>query len=327
MKAIVYESYGSPDVLQLREIPVPVPKTKEVLIKVHATTATTAEGLMRRGEPALGRIVLGLRKPKRKVLGLELAGEIVAVGTGVRQFKVGDRVFGFTGFGCGGYAQYAVMPENGSIIEMPRNLSFDEAAALVDGSTTALFFLREKGKIQSGQKVLINGASGSIGTAAVQLARYFGAEVTGVCSTKNLELVKSLGAHHVVDYTKEDFTEAADTYDIIFDTVGKSSFSACKGSLKQGGRYLVTVMGWAPIAQTVWTSCFGRKKAIFAMSVEKVAGLQFIKGLVEEGKLKPVMDRRYPMEQIREAHQYVDTGHKRGSVVISVDHDEGSGPS
>jgi len=322
MKAIVHDVYGSPDVLELRDIPIPVPKAKEILIKVHATTATTAEGGMRRGEPAWGRLILGMREPKRKVLGLEVAGEVVSVGSAVTRFKVGERVFGFTGFGCGGYAQYVVVPESASVIEMPKGVSFDEAVGLVDGSTTALHFLRDRGRIQPGQKVLIHGASGSIGTAAVQLARFFGAEVTGVCSTRNLELVKSLGAHHVVDYTKEDFTQAEDAYDIIFDVVGKSSFAACKAALKDGGRYLITVMGFAAIAQTLWTALFGRKKVIFSMSIEKVEGLQFIKGLVEAGKLRPVVESRYPMARMREAHQLVDTGHKRGSVVISVDHAE-----
>ena len=320
MKAVVYSEYGSPDVLKLKDVPIPVPKDNELLIKVHATTATTAEGLMRRGEPLAGRIVLGIAKPKRQILGLELSGEVEAVGKDVKRFKKGDQVFGFTGFGAAAYAQYVCVPESASLAVKPANASHEESAALVDGATTALFFLRDKGKIQPGQKVLIYGASGSIGTSAVQLAKYFGAEVTGVCSTANVELVKSLGADKVIDYTKEDFAGNGDAYDIIFDTVGKSSFSRCKPALKEGGRYLVTVMGFDAIFQTLWTSLIGKRKAIFAMSIEKNEALAFIKKLMEERKIKTVIDRSYALEQMAEAHRYVDTGHKKGNVVISVGH-------
>ncbi|MDO9044763.1 MAG: NAD(P)-dependent alcohol dehydrogenase [Methanobacteriaceae archaeon] len=323
MKAIVYTEYGSPDVLQLKEVAQPVPQDNEVLIRVHATTVTTADSMMRRGESMVSRIILGLRKPRKKfkIPGLELAGEIESIGKDVKRFKKGDQVYGFTGFGPGAYAEYKCMSEEGSLVLKPTNMTYEEAAAVVDGASTALFFLKEKANIQSGEKVLINGASGSIGTFAVQIAKYFGAEVTGVCSTANLELVKSLGADKVIDYTQEDFTRNGEKYDIIFDTVGKSSFSHGKDSLNKNGLYLVTVMGLRPLLQTLWTRVIGSKKVIFAMSVEKTESLIFIKELIEAGKLKPVIDRYYPLEQIAEAHRHVEKGHKKGNVVITVEHD------
>ncbi len=319
MKAIVYERYGPPEVLQLKEIEKPRPKDNEVLIRIYATTATAAEGIMRRGKPLWGRIILGFIKPRKKyrILGLELAGEIETVGKDVRRFKPGDQVYGFRGFGTGALAEYKCMPEKGSLALKPANTSYEEAVATVDGATTALFFLRDKANIQSGQKVLIIGASGSIGTYAVQLARYFGAEVTGVCSTSNLEWVKSLGADKVIDYTQKDFTQSGETYDIIFDTVGKSSFSRCKRSLKREGCYLPTV-GLFNYVLMLWTSLIGGRKVISGMSVEKNESLIFIKELIEAGKIKPVIDKRYPLEQAVEAHRYVDQGHKKGNVVITV---------
>ena len=335
MKAIVCTKYGSPDVLQLKEVEKPVPKDNEVLIKVHATTVTAAVGQVRRGEPFIGRIITGLRKPRKKIRipGFELAGEIESVGKDVKRFRKGDQVFGFTGFGFGAYAEYKCMPEDGSLVIKPASMTFEEAAAVVDGASTALFFLRDKANIQSGpayrsgrQKVLINGASGSIGTFAVQLAKYFGAEVTGVCSTANLELVKSLGTDKVIDYTKEDFTKSGKTYDIIFDTVGKSSFSHCKNSLKENGRYLSTVIGLVNLIQALWTGVIGSlpfrkagKKVIVAMSIEKTAEIIFLKELIKQGKVKSVIDRYYPLEQAVEAHMYVDKGHKKGNVVLTVE--------
>jgi NADPH:quinone reductase-like Zn-dependent oxidoreductase len=320
MKAIVRSGYGPPDVLQLKDVEKPVPKNNEVLIRVYATTVTTADGMMRRGESLAGRIVMGFGSPRKRyrIPGLELAGEIESVGKDVERFKKGDQVFGFTGFGPGAHAEYTCMRENGSLAIKPSNVTYEEAAALVDGASTALFFLRDKAHVHRGQKVLINGAAGSIGTFAVQLANYFGAEVTGVCGAENLALVKSLGAREVIDYTQEEFTGRADSYDVVFDTVGKSSFSHCKGSLKENGCYLVTVMGLVPIIQTLWTRVMGGKKAIFALSVNKGESLAFLKDLVEDGKLRPVIDRSYPLEQIAEAHRYVDKGHKKGNVVITL---------
>ena len=321
MKAIVYTKYGPPEVLELKDLEKPTPKDNEVLIRVYATTVTAAEGMMRRGDTFMSRIILGLRKPRNKyrILGLELSGEIESVGKDVKRFREGDQVYGFTGFGPGAYAEYKCMPEKGSLVIKPVNMNYKEAAAVIDGASTALFFLRDKAHIQIGQKVLIIGASGSIGTFAVQLASYFGAEVTGVCSTANVGLVRSLGAEKVIDYTKEDFNKSGEKYDIIFDTVGKSSFSHCKGSLKKNGLYLVTTGAMLTnYILTLWTSIVCRKKFIFAMSVEKTEALMFLKELIEAGKLKPIIDKSYPLEQIVEAHKYVDKGHKKGNVVITV---------
>jgi NADPH:quinone reductase-like Zn-dependent oxidoreductase len=278
MKAIVYTQYGPPEVLQLAEVEKPTPKDNEVLIRIHATTVTPSDGLMRSGESVMGRIILGLTKPRRKfrILGTELAGEIESVGKNVKRFRPGDQVYGFRGFGTGTYAEYKCMSENGSLAIKPANLTCEEATAVVDGASTALFFLRDKGNIQSGQKVLIIGASGCIGSFAVQLARHFGAEVTGVCSTTNAELVKSLGADRVIDYTQEDFTKNNETYDIIFDTAGKSSFSRCKSSLKKNGRYLLTTGNMlANYILTLWTSMVGSKKFVFGLSIEKTEALIF----------------------------------------------------
>ncbi len=320
MQAVVHERYGSPEVLQVREIPTPIPKPGEILIRIRATSVTAAEAMMRQGKPWFGRLVLGLTRPKRKVLGLELAGEVVGLGDGARGFKIGDRVFGFTGFQCGGYAQYICVPDTASIIAMPVNASYEEAAALVDGPTTALFFLRKAG-IKAGDRVLVYGASGSIGTASVQLATSFGAEVTAVCSAPNHALAQSLGAYRVIDYRSEDFTREKDAYDIIFDTVGKLSFAKCRGSLRKPGCYLVTVMSVEAIAATLWTAFGAGKKAIFAMSINKLAELREIKELVERGKHRAVIDRVYPLAAMRDAHAYVDTGRKRGNVVVTVGHD------
>jgi NADPH:quinone reductase-like Zn-dependent oxidoreductase len=322
MKAIVYKKFGSPEVLELLDMKKPAPKPNEVLIKVYATTVTTADCMMRRGDTFLSRILLGFTKPKKKfqILGTEFAGKIEATGGQVKKFKTGDDVYAFRGFGTGCYAQYKCMNENGSIAIKPPNMDFPEAASVVDGATTALFFLKEKADIQSGQKVLINGASGSIGTFAVQLAKYFGAEVTGVCSSKNIELVLSLGADKVVDYTQEDFTKTGDTYDIIFDTVGKSSFRKCRMALKSNGKYISTVMNLKVLSQALLTKRGKNKKVIFAMSLNKIEGLNFIRKLIETDKIKTIIDKQYPFEALREAHAYVEQGHKQGNVVITLTH-------
>jgi len=324
MKAIVWTKYGPPDVLQLKEVAKPTPKDNEVLIRIYTAAVTATDPTFRRGEPFISRLFTGLLKPKSTIAGEILSGEIEAIGKDVKLFKKGDQVFGTTGMSLGAYAEYKCLPEEEALAIKPANMNYGEAAAVVDGTFGALSFLR-KGNIQSGQEVLINGASGSVGTYAVQLAKYYGAEVTGVCSTSNSEMVKSLGADKVIDYTKEDFTKTGQTYDIIFDAVNKSSFSRCKGSLKQGGVYIFTGPSLANFLQMGLTSIVGSKKAVttapgMMASSEKTKDLIFLKELIEAGKLKSVMDRRYPLEQIAEAHRYVETGHKKGNVVITVAH-------
>ncbi|MCB0154665.1 MAG: NAD(P)-dependent alcohol dehydrogenase [Anaerolineae bacterium] len=324
MKAVVYEQYGPPEVLQLREVEKPVPKDDEVLIKVHATTVTTGDVNVRNfvfvpaGFGLISRLMFGLNAPKKKILGVELAGEIAAVGPAVTRFKVGDAVFGLDGMRLGAYAEYKCMPESGGLVHKPGNVTYAQAAALPNGALTALTFLRNIAKIQPGQKILINGASGSVGTAAVQLAKAFGAEVTGVCSAANLALVQSLGADQVIDYTQEDFSQNGQRYDLIFDTVGKLSFAACKQSLTPKGLFLAGAGGLAEFGQMLWTSLSGGQKVRAGVSSERKEDLAFLTELIEAGQVKPVIDRCYPLEQIVEAHRYVDSGRKKGNVVITV---------
>jgi len=324
MKAIVHTEYGPPEVLKLREVEKPVPGEREVLIKVRATTVTAADYRLRgSGFPAVfwipGRLMFGLRRPRRTILGTEVAGEVEAAGKEVTSFRKGDEVFGLDGVGFGAYAQYVCRSEDSALALKPPGLGFEEAAAVPFGTLTALYFLRDRGNIGAGQKVLVYGASGGVGTAAVQLAVNFGAVVTGVCSTSNLEMVRSLGADRVIDYTKEDFTSIGETWDIIFDTVGRTSFSRCRASLSKEGRHLFTVFGLRELVQMLWTSLTGGKKVICAVAPEKKEDLLFIRELVEEGKIRPVIDRRYPLEQAAKAHEYAGKGHKRGNVVITLD--------
>jgi NADPH:quinone reductase-like Zn-dependent oxidoreductase len=320
MKAIVYRKYGPPEVLQVEEVKKPVPQDHEVLIRIHATTVTSGDARMRKADPFMARFFNGLLRPKRITTpGAELAGEVESTGNNVALFREGDPVYGSTGVVCGANAQYICLPEDGALSIKPDNLSFEEAAAIPFGALTALHFLR-KGNIREGQKVLVYGASGSLGTSAVQLAKYFGAEVTGVCSTANIELVKSLGADRVIDYTKEDITRNNETYDIIFDTVGRSPFSWCVKSLSEKGYYLRAVhMSPGPVFRGLWTGITSGKKVIGGISVERKEDLVFLKEIIEQGKFRPVIDGTYPLEKIAEAHGYVDKGHKKGNVVIKVD--------
>lgn len=315
----MHTAFGPPDVLRLTEVETPVPGHGEVLIKVVATTVTAAEAAMRRGEPRWGRVVLGFTRPRRRMrtLGMELAGEVAAVGAGVTRFRPGDRVFGFTGFGLGAYADYKCMPEQRSLAAMPANVTFEQAAAAVDGATTALFFLRDRARVQPGQRVLVVGASGSVGSYAVQLAKHLGAHVTGVCGTRNLALAAELGADRVIDYTKEDFTTGSERYDVVFDTLGRSSFRACRKILTAKGCYAPTTgLGNVPL---VWlTALTGGRRVVGGMSVDKTELLVYVRDLIEQDRLRIVVDRTYPLERIAEAHRYVDTGHKTGNVVITV---------
>jgi len=330
MKAVVYTEYGSPDVLHLKEVEKPAPKDSEILIRIHATTVNFGDMLARNFKAVSprkfnmpfffwlpARLAFGLSKPRQPILGSEFAGEVEAVGAAVTRFKKGDQVFGYVGEGMGAYAEYRCMPEDGCVTLKPANLSYAEAAVIPYGSIMALSLLR-KAKIQSGQKVLINGASGGIGSAAVQLARHFGAEVTGVCGPPRLGFVKDLGADHVIDYTKEDFTQSGETYNLIFDILGKSSFSRCKKSLKSKGIQLFASFKMKQLFQMVWTSLIGDKKVICAIAPGSLADLISVKELVEAGKIKAIIDRCYPLEQAAEAHRYVEQGHKQGQVVITV---------
>jgi NADPH:quinone reductase-like Zn-dependent oxidoreductase len=320
MKAIVYTKYGSPDVLQLQEVAKPTPKDHEVLIHVHAAIVGPVDCVFRKGDPFLIRLLFGLTKPRRSILGVEFAGEIEAVGKAVQAFQPGDQVFGMSPDRSGAHAEYLCLPEDQPMALKSAKMTYEEAVGICDGAPTALIFLRQIAKVQRGQTVLINGASGSVGTAAVQLARYFEAEVTGVCSTTNIDLVKSLGADQVIDYTQEDFTTNGQTYDVIFDVVGKRSFSQCQGSLTPRGVYLSTALTLTILLHMFWTGLRGGKKARFATAglMQKKENLLFLKELFEAGKLKAVIDKRYPLEQMTEAHRYVETGHKKGNVVITV---------
>ena len=324
MKAVICTKYGPPEVLQLKEVEKPIPKDNEILIKIYASSVTSGDVRIRSFTYApwfwlFGRMIFGITKPKKNIPGDEFAGEIVEVGKDVKLFKKGDQVFGMgssLGFG-GGNAEYKSIPEEGILTIKPASLTYEEVVVIPFAGITALHFLN-KANIQKRQKVLINGASGGVGTYAVQLAKYFGAEVTGVCSTRNLEMVKSLGADKVVDYTKEDFTKSGQAYDVIYDTVMKTSFSRCKSSLKPRGIYLTD--DW-PLLEGLWVSITrSSKKLIFGIpnQNEMIKNLVFLKEIVEAGKLKPVIDRTYPLEQIVEAHRYVDTGRKKGNVVITV---------
>lgn len=324
MKAIVCTKYGSPDVLQVQELDKPSPKDNELLIKVIASSVTAADSMMRQGVPKYARLFLGLSKPKNPITGTGIAGKIEEIGKDVNNFKVGDKIFGETGITFGGNAEYVCVAADGVISLIPEKLSYDDVVSICDGPLTSINFLKTLGNIQSGQRVLINGAAGSLGTAAVQLAKHYGANVTGVCSTSNIDLVKSLGADNVIDYTLLDFTKGNIEYDIIYDTVGKSSFPLCKSSLTKNGIYMSPVLSMPLLFKMMWTSMTGRKKAKFSATgmlppPQLLVLLDEIKDLFVEGKLKSIIDKRYTLENTTEAHRYVDTGHKKGNVIISIE--------
>jgi 2-desacetyl-2-hydroxyethyl bacteriochlorophyllide A dehydrogenase len=326
MKAIVFTKYGSPDVLELKEVEKPTPKDNEVLIRVYAATVTAGDCEVRHFKIAWEfwlplRLYMGLRKPRIQILGQELAGEIEAVGKDVKRFKKGDQVFAPTEISFGAYAEYICLPSTSAMAIKPTNMTYEEAATIPTGGLNALDFLR-KGNIQPGEKVLINGAGGSIGTYAVQIAKYYGAEVTVVDSTRKLEMLRSIGADQVIDYTQEDFTKNGESYDVIIDVVGKSSFSPSVRSLKQNGRYILGNPSLLGGLRGLWTSMTSSKKVINALASNKTEDLMFLKDLIEAGTIKSVIDRRYPLEQVAEAHRYVETGQKAGNVVITVAHNK-----
>ncbi len=331
MKAIVYTEYGQPDVLQIEEVEKPAPKENEILIRNHATTVNIGDLWARNFKEMTpskfsmplplwlpAKMYFGFTTPRVHILGSEFAGEVEAAGRDVKRFKPGDQVFGYRGQSMGAYAEYLCVPEDGLVAIKPANMTYEEAAAVPYGALTALSLLR-KADIQPGQKVLINGASGSIGSAAVQLAKYFGAEVTGVCSTPRVEYVRALGADQVIDYTQEDFTKNGETYDLIFDILGKSSFSRCQNSLNPNGIQLLASFKTKQLFQMLRTSKASGKKVICALSSENPKDLVFIRELVEAGKIKSILDRCYPLEQTAEAHRYAEAGCKTGSVIITIE--------
>jgi NADPH:quinone reductase-like Zn-dependent oxidoreductase len=323
MRAVVYDRYGPADVLRLEEVRQPVPKDDEVLVKIHATTVNRTDTALRAAEPFASRFITGLLRPKRKILGSELAGEIEAAGTAVTEFEAGDQVFGVNPWKFGTHAQFVCMRESASLAHKPAGTTFEEAAAVCDGAILALGCLRPTG-LRKGKAILVYGASGSIGTAAVQLARYFDADVTAVCNTKNVETVGSLGADRVIDYTREDFTKNGQTYDVIFDAVGKHSFRRCQGSLNRGGFYLATDL-WQNLVLALWTSRIGDKRVVFPIPPRYTKeDVLFLKQLMEAGEYRAVIDRCYPLEQVIAATRYVETGQKTGNVVLTVNGDRGT---
>ncbi len=321
MKAFIYTEYGPPEVLQLKEVPRPTPKDNELLIKVYASTVNRTDCGFLRAKPFIVRLFSGLFKPKIRTLGTEFAGEIEALGKDITSFKQGDKVFGFNNMKFGAHAEYLIMAEIDPLATMPENITYNEAAPITEGALYALNDIRAA-KIQSGQKILINGTTGAIGSAAVQLIKYFGAEVTAVCDTKNIELVRSLGANEVIDYTKQDFTKINKTFNVVFDAVGKSSFRKCKPLLKKSGIYISTDLGFMsqnPFLALI-TPIFGNKKVLFPIPKIRKEDVIFLKELVENGKYKPVIDRWYHLEQIVDAFKYVETGQKIGNVIITIEH-------
>lgn len=324
MKAIITSAYGGPEVLQIQDIEKPTPKANEILIKIKATSITGASTFMRAGKPYFGRLFTGLTKPKIKTPGTDLSGIVKAVGVDVTNFTIGDEVMAETGLTFGAYAEYICLGSDELIIKKPNNVSYEEATGILDGASTALAFFTDQVKIKKGQKIAINGASGSIGTAAVQLAKEFGAQVTGVCSGKNIALVKGLGAEKVLDYTKNEFNKSEEKFDIIFDTVGKLSYRKAKKNLNKHGIYLTPVLRFSVLLQMLFVSPFTNKKLKFAATglrknEERMRDLIQIRDLIEKEKLTTVIDQVYPLARIQEAQTYVDLGHKRGNVIVTFE--------
>ncbi len=317
MKALIYTHYGPPEVLQLKEVEKPFPKDNEILLIVKSTAVNSGDWRLRKAEPFGVRLFFGLLKPKINILGSVFSGIVESVGKDVKLFKSGDEVFGHTDMRFGAYAGYICLPENGTLAIKPINITHTEAAVIPFGGTTALHFIR-KATVKPGQKVLINGASGAVGSTAIQLAKYFGAIVTGVCSTTNIDLVKSLGADHVIDYTKEVFTANAETYDIVFDTVNKISYSSSLKLLNKNGLLILSSAGMSEMLRGYWTSITSSRKVITGLINHNAEAINFLKKLIEAGKLKPVIDKIYPLEQMVEAHTYVEKGHKKGNVGITL---------
>ena len=318
MRAVVHDRYGPPEVLRIEEVERPVPNDNEVLVRIRATTVSRSDCGWRGADPFFIRVFTGLLRPKNRILGGELAGEVESVGSAVSKFAVGDQVFGLRTFGA--HAEYICLPETARLAHKPAGTTFEEAAAISDGGTMALTCLR-RADLQPGQRILVYGASGSIGTAGVQMAKHFGAHVTAVCDTKHVELVRSLGADEVVDYLQEDFTKSGETYDVIFDAVGKHSFRRCRRSLKPGGIFVTTDLGfmWHVPALILWTRWIGDKQVTIPMPQYKQEDVVYLKELIEAGKYRAVIDRSYPLEQVVEATRYVETGQKTGNVVLAVD--------
>ncbi len=317
MKAIVCTKYGAPEFLQMQEVEKPSPKDNDILIKIHATSVSSGDARMRRADPFVIRLIFGFKRPRKPVLGVVVAGEVEAIGKSVSKYKPGDQVFGSSGMNFGAHAEYVAVPEDAVLALKPGNMTYEEAAAIPFGATASMHFLRIA-NIQQGQKVLIYGASGALGTMAVQLARNYGAEVTAVCSTSNIELMKSLGADRVIDYTKDDFTKNEEKYDVIFDTIGKIPFRKALRSLNKNGYLLMASAGIGTMIGTSIASIFISKKIVSGVIKETTEDMNFFKQQIEQGKLKSVIDRIYTLKQIVEAHSYVDKGHKKGNVVIAV---------
>ena len=317
MQAMVYTKYGPPEVFQLKEVPDPIPKDNQILIKIAATSVSSGDWKLRKAEPFIIRLFFGMIRPRKTILGYVLVGKVIAMGKKVSLFKQGDEVWGTTGMSMGAYAHYKCLPEKAVVTKKPSNMTHEQAAAIPFGGNTALYYLR-KANIKSAHKVLIYGASGAVGTAAVQLAKYFGANVTAVCSTTNIAMVSSLGADKVIDYTKEDFSKTAERYDIIFDTVGKTNFNGCINLLNKNGYLLLTAPGFLDMLKGIWVSLGNDKKVVSGVMSETADDLLFLKNLIEQNKMKAVIDRCYPLEQLADAHRYVEQGHKKGNVVITL---------